>query len=143
MNSIRIDITKSKRKSPYFRKDIIKFANVNKLIAFGAPNTSSRAYAETVDQRMLNTYIYKQSDVVGVTINGGNKSQLDFRNVSKELQKAINANSTIVADKPNDRIRSYNSGERLVAEMLLKNNYKEIKPGVWKPIKNSKEIFLD
>lgn len=132
-----IDISNSKKKSPYFAKDVSKFKNANKLIAYGEPNTSSKAYAEAVNPKQLNTGKYSDTDIVGVTVNGGQKSKLDVPRVENELSKAVKGGSTIITDAINDRKRSYNSGEREIAKYLRVNGYEEINGnGIWKSKQN-------
>jgi hypothetical protein len=43
------------------------------------------------------------------------------------------AGATLITDTPTDRNRSYNIGEREVAEFLTKGGYEEVSPGTWKP----------
>ena len=49
-----------------------------------------------------------------------------------ELQKALDAKAFIIADKPYDRNRPYNVGERELAEYLITHEYVEIhSTGIW------------
>ena len=71
-----------------------------------------------------NTGIYNESDVVFISVNGQRKNRIKFD--EQELQLALDAGATIITDNRTDRTRSYNIGEREVAEFLENNNYKEL-----------------
>ena len=131
----KIDISNSKKKSPYFKKDLEKFSQANKLIAKGAERTSSRAYAEAVPTEQLNTDTYSPNDIVGISVNGGKNAKDDFEAIKPHIDKAIEAGATLIADKAEDRQRSYNLGERLVAKYLIEKGYKEVEDGMWQPTK--------
>lgn len=122
-----IDISGSTRKSPYFQKDVDKFATANKLITRGSIASSSEAYrVATGDQ--ANTTTYHKDDVVGISAEGDRTGRVkpDFQ----EIQRALDAGATIITDRPSDRARSYNVGEREVAEYLKSHGYKE-QEGTW------------
>lgn len=126
----KIDISKSTKKSPYFGKDKVKFAKANKLISRGSNNSSSKAYAIAAGDK-ANVGNYKSTDVVGISVEGKRAGRLspDF----KEIKKAIDAKATFITDNKYNRNREYNIGEREVVEYLNKNNYHEVKDGVWIP----------
>jgi hypothetical protein len=57
---------------------------------------------------------------------------------TNEVQKALDAGATIIADSNADRARPYNVGERELADYLAKNGYEEKGQGVWKPADDTK-----
>jgi hypothetical protein len=83
---------------------------------------------------------YTSDDIVGVSVNGDRKKRLSFDR--KELLKAMEVGSTIIADCDYDVIRPFNIGERELAVFLITFDYvKENKSfcveserSVWIPI---------
>ncbi len=126
--SEKIDISSSTKKSPYFKKDQVKFAKANKLIARGSANSSSEAYRIAVGSK-ANTGVYVASDIVAVSAEGKRTGRVkpDYA----ELEKAVNAGVTFITDNTADRNRSYNVGEREVADYLMSKGYTEDGDGVW------------
>ena len=124
----KIDISNSTKKSPYFEKDKLKFANANKLISRGSANSSSEAYRLAVGNK-ANVGVYNSTDTVAISAEGNRSGRIkpDY----KELEKAVEANVTFITDSTKDRDRSYNIGEREVADYLTSKGYSEEGDGVW------------
>jgi hypothetical protein len=105
----------------YLEKDLKKFELCNKLIAKGAPNSSTHMYA-TEDtfgfgQNNINSNSYTKNDVVGVSINGSRKNRISF---DRELvYKALESGAIIIADNKYDRERHYNIGERELYDFIV------------------------
>ena len=130
VETAKVDISSSTRKSPYFQKDLEKFKDATKLISRGSPNSSSAAYADAAGAK-ANTGEYDSSDVVVISAEGARKNRIgpDY----DEIQLAIDAGVTFITDNPEDRARKYNVGEREVAAFLTENGYEETSPGKWSP----------
>ena len=123
-----INISSSKKKSPYFAKDQEKFKNCNRLIARGSLGSSSNAYAQTQEEKGSPKF-FCQSDIVGVSVEGARRGRICF-----DIYRVNNAclvNATIICDKPQDRERQYNVGERRLVHFLHKKGYEETSPGVF------------
>lgn len=114
--------------SPYTAKDQAKSDKANKFIGRGAPGSSTAAYAKAWGDR-ANTGQYNENDKVFVSVNGNRPGALTPP--WAEIKKAMLGSATLITDKPADRARPFNSGERLVAEFLDENGYFEEKPGEW------------
>lgn len=112
----------------YTAKDQAKSDKANKFIGRGAPGSSTAAYAEAWGAR-ANTGAYSDEDMVFISVNGNRPGALTPP--WAEIQKAMNAGATLITDKPADRARPFNTGERAVAEFLSKNGYRESSPGTW------------
>lgn len=112
----------------YRLKDVEKFKHCNKLISRGVKGSSSAIYAAHCEN--VNCGHYESTDVVGVSVNGMRSGRLKFDKL--ELSKAGKVGATIVTDNQNDRYRSYNIGEREVAEYLYLRGYREANSnGIW------------
>ena len=154
-------------KNKYRIKDEKKFRKANKLIAFGHKGTSTEAY-QNANKAVANTGKYTKDDVVGVSVSGMHWMQKNgeykkvkhtessFRSsfyggkdskeaqLRAEIDKAIEAKATIVADTKANRERTYNKHtEGEIAKYLLQKGYveTELGNGVWKPkkVKKSKK----
>lgn len=122
--------------SHYQKKDINKFKDCTKLIARGSGSTG--LYAR-VCAHICNKGSYKASDRVAVSVNGNRPDRKDVNYL--ELDRALEANATIVTDTLSDRSRPYNVGERNLAEYLTNNNYSDSKGvGIWKKNPNTDSI---
>ena len=130
VETAKVDISSSTRKSPYFQKDLKKFKDATKLISRGSGKSSSAAYADAAGAK-ANTGEYDSSDVVGISVEGARKNRIgpDY----DEIQLAIDAGVTFITDNPGDRTRNYNVGEREIAAFLTENGYEETSPGKWSP----------
>lgn len=123
----------------YQIKDAKKFSDITKLVAFAT--TGSTAKYATENPLITNTGVYIDSDIVGVSLNGISKdpSRDGYNKAIAELNKAIKAGATIVADTKQDRERAYNKAtEGELAKYLVTQGYVESVPGngVWNPTVN-------
>ncbi len=121
----------------YLNKDIAKFSPCNKLITRGVTGSSSDKYRYTnpfgIAQQDINSLNFNSDDIVGVSVNGKRKSRLCFD--SELVTKALLAGASIVTDNNYHRNRTFNIGERELAQMLMTYNvsYSENNTmGVWK-----------
>lgn len=113
----------------YQQKDAQKARFANKFIGQGSTKSSTAQYARVYGTE-ANSGTYTPTDVVYVSVEGNraNRKPLD----TVELQKALDAKAFIIADKPYDRNRPYNVGERELAEYLNAHEYVEIhSTGIW------------
>lgn len=117
--------------SRHLAKDQMKSNMATKFIGVGATGSSTESYRHSWGS-LANCGKYTKEDVVFVSINGARFGRLSFP--QEELLLAIRAGATILTDSPYDRERSYNIGEREVANFLAKQGYEEKKPGVWTKI---------
>jgi hypothetical protein len=115
---------------PYTRKDQAKSDLANKFIGRGSARSSTNRYREAWGE-LANCGQYQAADTVFVSAEGNRVGALKPDLV--ELAKATDAKATIITDKPEDRNRPYNTGEREVAQFLQSRNYSEYQPGIWKP----------
>ena len=115
--------------NPYFKKDLQKTLNANKFIGRGSIASSTNKYMLAAGE-LANCGSYESSDVIFISAEGMRKGRLniDF----DEIQKAINSRATFITDDFYNRNRSYNLGEREVAQFLEKNNYYDTGKGIWK-----------
>jgi hypothetical protein len=116
--------------SPYLAKDQAKSDRANKFIGRGSSRSSTEAYRRSWGS-LANTGNYTPDDIVFISAEGNRGSRLapDF----DEILKAVAGRARIITDLKSDRNRSYNLGEREVAEFLSRNGYVEIRDGQWIP----------
>lgn len=114
--------------SRYAAKDQAKSDRANKFIGRGSPGSSTAAYAEAWGDR-ANVGEYSPEDTVFISVNGNRPGALTPP--WPEIKKAMSAGATLITDVPADRNRSFNTGERAVAEFLDGNGYFEESPGTW------------
>lgn len=114
--------------SPYTAKDQVKSDKATKFIGRGSTQSSTAAYAAAWGTR-ANSGSYTSADVVFVSAEGDRRGRVapDF----EEIQRALDAGATIITDSAGDRGRSYNRGEREVADYLASHGYVEAAPGTW------------
>lgn len=112
----------------YTAKDQAKSDKANKFIGRGTPGSSTAAYAEAWGDR-ANVGEYSPEDTVFISVNGNRPGALSPP--WPEIKKAMAGGATLITDVPADRNRSFNTGERAVAEFLGKNGYRESSPGTW------------
>jgi len=109
----------------YRQKDADKFKICNKLLSRGVKGSSSYHYSKngigSIKADMVNTGVYVSSDVVGISVNGNRKGS-KLVNMA-QLKKIMTAGATVVKDNSIHTARVFNTGERHVSKMLLKNNY--------------------
>lgn len=129
-------LSQSTKKSPYFAKDLAKARRATQMIGQGSPASSTAAYVAAAGP-LANTGSYGAGDVVFVSAEGmrggrfspvvGGAPQGAYRN----LLAAMRAGARFVMDDPPNRARSYNLGERQVADFLLASGYAEVAPGMF------------
>jgi len=113
----------------YREKDAKKFAGITKFIGRGSWVSSTHKYAQVLNG-IANTGEYELYDVVGISVEGNRKNRLTFN--KNEILAAIKAEVAFITDKPSDRTRPYNIGEREVAAFLQEHGYQEIEAdGFW------------
>jgi len=126
------------RAAGHTAKDQKKADQATKMIGRGSAKSSTAAYAKAFGPR-ANSGIYSPEDVVFVSAEGGRPGRMDPD--FTEIGKAIAARATIITDTQADRARSYNKGERQVAEFLTEKGYQETSPGTWTaPVVDTTEI---
>ena len=122
-------------RAAYVQKDMDKFSVITKFVGFGSDGSSTEKYRTDTFKDMANTGKYSASDIVGVSVNGNRpgRVRVDGGRFAVELKLALDAGATIVADAKTDRERSFNVGERELAEVLTGAGYREIgTTGIWK-----------
>lgn len=122
-------ISKVNSSSVYFPKDLHKASLANKFIGLGSDRSSTHKYMVAAGD-LANCGVYTEHDRVFISAEGlrtGRKSP-NF----DEIQLALDAKATIITDRPSDRARNYNIGERQVADFLVLGNYVEVSNGVWR-----------
>lgn len=117
-----------------FPADARKATRATKLIAFGAPASSTADYARQAGP-LANCGAYTADDVVFVSINGRRRNRVGIAAYDAELSLAVAAGATIVADDRRTRETPYNVGEQELAEWLGRHGYREDPPdaGTWRP----------
>ncbi|HUU93081.1 MAG TPA: hypothetical protein VM238_17960 [Phycisphaerae bacterium] len=118
--------------SPYLAKDQAKSDRANKFIGRGSARSSTAKYAYAWGMR-ANTGQYEASDRVFVSVEGARASRLPLDRA--EVQKAVAAEATIIADNAADRARDYNVGEKELEAFLKGAGYveREAGSGEWTP----------
>ena len=124
-----------KTNSTYWGKDQAKANVSNKFIGKGNPGSSTelyrKAYAE-INAANIGEY---HKDIVFVSVNGGNKA-IDIEFYRNELQLAKDGECIIITDNTFHRNREYNTGERLIAELLKELEFQWQQDteyfGIWK-----------
>jgi hypothetical protein len=120
-----------KSSSPYVRKDQAKSDRANKFIGKGCQHSSTDAYRHAWGA-LANCGEYESTDIVFISVNGMRAYAVPPQYA--EIELAIKAHATLITDIPSDRSRSYNIGEREVAQFLKNNDYVEVTPGTWRPV---------
>lgn len=126
--------------NPYFAKDLDKAANANKFIGRGSSASSTNRYMIAAGD-LANCGVYIKEDVVFVSVEGARKGRLSLD--VDEVLLALHARVTFIADTSYDRARSYNVGERELAEFLIKNDYMEMMPGRWQHRSDLGDVLSD
>ena len=115
-------------------KDQAKSDRANKFIGFGAEGTSTAEYQSAWGEK-ANTGVYSDKDTVFVSVNGGKGKEFTAKSATaNEVNKAVEAGATIVADTSEARNRSHNkTGEGRLAKYLAHKGYEEVNSGsgVW------------
>ncbi len=129
-----------------WKKDQAKAAKANKFIGFGSENSSTKLYGQDFGEA-ANSGSYEKGDTVFVSVEGRRSGRVSIANseqLHSELEAAIAAGVTFIADAPKDRDgRDYNIGERELAAFLSERGYKEIRPGSWVPAQASEEVDVE
>lgn len=116
--------------NPYARKDVLKAKGATKFIGRGSAASSTNRYRLAAGD-LANCGAYHASDVVFVSAEGARRNRIPVD--LEELSKAVNAGAVIVTDKPYDRNRPYNVGEREVSAFLEARGYADRGTGRWAP----------
>ena len=104
-------------------KDQKKADQANKFIGRGSANSSTNQYRKDYGD-MANCGVYNEDeDIVFISAEGNRTGRIDPD--FNEINLAIKAKVTILTDNPYNRNRSYNKGERQVAEYLQEHGYTE------------------
>ena len=117
--------------SPYLAKDQAKSDRANKFIGRGSSRSSTHRYMLAWGN-LANCQTYTKNDIVFVSAEGNRIQRVSPPWVT--IKAATDAGAVIITDGPADRNRTYNIGEREVAEFLTKERYEESKPGTWTPM---------
>jgi hypothetical protein len=104
----------------YLQKDLRKFGDCTKLITRGVVGSSSHKYM-FMGEWEINPSKYDTEDIVGVSVNGNRRGRIPFDR--DELYLAVAVEAIIITDNLYNRNRSYNIGEREVAEFLTEHGY--------------------
>ena len=124
-------ISKVNSTNPYFSKDLEKARVANKFIGRGSLASSTHKYM-TAAKELANCGVYSKEDIIFVSAEGNRRGRVEVDFL--ELGKAVQANASFVTDNSYNRERSYNIGERGVAQFLEKHNYKDNGKGFWTPV---------
>ena len=112
----------------YLQKDLAKAVAATKFIGRGSDESSTHRYMIAAGD-LANSGNYSETDHVFVSVEGGRRGRLPLDKV--EVDCAIAAGVTFVADVAADRNRSYNVGERELMVHLQNSGYRESSPGQW------------
>lgn len=110
--------------SMYREKDQRKADIAQSFIGIGAKGSSTDIYRQNYGL-MANKLNYAEGEKVFVSINGDRKDAVKIDAITDYLLAAINAKAFIITDNRVGRSRTYNSGERALADFLVKNFYAE------------------
>lgn len=116
------------KRNKYTEKDQLKANVSNKFIGLGSAISSTNAYRLAYGPS-ANCGVYRHGDVVFVSAEGNRRDRV--RTPWYEMDLAIEAGVTFVTDDESNRNRSYNVGERLVAQYLKSGGYIETQPQIW------------
>ena len=133
-------LSRSTKRSPYFAKDLAKARQATQFTGQGSPGSSTAAYARAAAPR-ANTGHYVAGDVVFVSAEGNRTGWFDPigqapNGAYRAIDRAIAARARFVIDRPADRNRPYNIGERQVAAYLEAQGYEEAAPGHFVPARS-------
>ena len=118
------------RSTKYGMKDQKKSDRATQFIGLGCKGSSTNRYRIDWKER-ANTGEYTSHDVIFVSVNGERSNGITLEAIEPYLELALKAYAQIITDKPVDRNRGYNTGERELANYLEKNGYTEIEEGLW------------
>ena len=129
----------SSRQSPYFAKDLRKANNATQFIGQGSIASSTNAYAKAAHD-LANTGTYTTADTIFISAEGARSNRFNPigtagpRGAYRNIGLAIRARASFIIDRPADRARPYNVGERQIEAYLLARGHIEVRPGVFTPI---------
>lgn len=133
--------------SPYTQKDQLKADHATKFIGRGSLASSTNKYRLSYGN-LANSGEYVSNDLIFVSVEGNRSNRIPLD--KDEILLAIQAKASFLSDNPYHRIRTYNVGERELADFLLINNYKETPLenfSLWEPEDNcfnySDSVMLD
>lgn len=108
--------------SPFTAKDQAKADISTGFIGRGSPRSSTAAYARAYGL-IANSGNYTSTDRIFVSVEGMRIGRVgpDWA----EIDRALEARATIIADAPYHRARPYNVGERELALYLILKGYTE------------------
>ncbi len=130
-------LARSSKKSFYFAKDLAKARRATQFIGEGSSESSTAAYAKSLGP-YANTGCYTASDVVFVSAEGDRRGRINPiavipRGAYKNIEIAMVSRARFIIDRPVDRNRPYNVGERQIAAYLFERGYREVSPGLFHP----------
>jgi len=135
--------TKGTSAEKYANKEIVKAKEATQFIGNGKSNSSTDRYRKIYDEKgKANTGEYTKEDIVFVASNGNRSGAIKpvingkLNDIYVNLDKAINAGSTIIMDTKNhlDKTSRYNTGEVALANYLSENGYERVgDSGKWIP----------
>jgi hypothetical protein len=113
---------------PYTAKDQAKSDKANKFIGRGSHRSSTEQYRRAWGDH-ANYGTYGINDIVFISAEGNRPGSIkpDFQ----EIKTAMDARAGFITDDKANRNRPYNTGERAVAEYLIRNGYQENPEGIW------------
>ena len=133
----KVGFNLSIKESKHHQKDQEKAKLATHFIGDGAEGSSTDIYRNDAESQGIPTNKkegYTKDSVVFVSINGNRKNRKGIETIVDSLKAAIEAGATIVTDTEENANRSYNIGEREVADFLKNNGYtykKSNNIGVW------------
>lgn len=122
----------------YKTKDAVKFSICTKLITRGSLGSSSHGYSLLPH---ANTGNYQPEDIVGISVNGKRYNRIPHD--EEEIRLAASSQVRFVTDNRFHRNRSFNIGEREVADLLESLGYKCSEcdeRAVWYPSNTTEEL---
>lgn len=133
----KVGFNLSIKESKHHQKDEAKAKLATHFIGDGAEGSSTDIYRNDAESQGIPTNKkegYTKDSVVFVSMNGNRKNRKGIETIVDSLKAAIEAGATIVTDTEENANRSYNIGEREVADFLKNNGYtykKSNNIGVW------------
>ena len=133
---------RSAKRSPYFAKDLAKVRQATQFIGQGSPNSSTAAYARAAAPRRAPTpgatppATSSSSPPRATGLAGSIPSGKPRMVPIGTIDGAIAARARFAIDRPADRHRPHNIGERQVAAYLEAHGYEEAAPGHFVPARS-------
>ena len=117
--------------NPYQAKDQKKADKATQFIGIGCVGSSTCKYANGLPADIVNTGEYTKDDRIFISINGMRNGRCPVVNIQDLVKAGAEAGASFITDATYDRNRSYNIGEREVADLLTWLGYTESQPGYW------------